>query len=134
MPREIVKHINKTSNNNDLETELETLEKDSQKSLDDKIIAVCGALLGLSVGFINTFRKIVREHSTSRILFLLGIICLGITVASSVYSHYYSARCFRKYNEQRHYDLHRTFNTIQITAFILTVIFIVLLLSFLILV
>ena len=44
----------KSPNDANLEHELEQLERDSQNRLDDKIIAVCGGLLGLSIGFINT--------------------------------------------------------------------------------
>ncbi len=132
----------KLQNNDNLEYELEQLERNSQNILDDKIIAVCGTLLGLSVGFINTIKPTIQAHLINQVLFLLVIMLLSTTIIYSVFSHYYSACCFRKYNEQQHYSLNSNFNIekattrilqlnlIQTYAFISTVVCIVLLLLF----
>ena len=127
-----------------LELELEQLEKDSQNRLDDKIMAVCSTMLGLSVGFISNIRPIIQEHLLSQILFVFIIICLSITTGFSVYGHYYSSQSFRKFNEQKHYAKYPNFkidkaikciqwhNRIQTYAFINTIISIALILIFLI--
>lgn len=125
------------------EKELEQLEKNSQNMLDDKIIVVCSALLGIFISFFDKISLNIQQHLINQILFTLAIICLSITIIYSVYSHYYSAKCFRKYNEQQYHNQDNKFNVekasnrihqlnfIQTYSFIFTVIFIMLLLLFL---
>ena len=138
---------NKTSETNEdnnsiseeQEKELEQLERDSQKMLDDKIIAVGGGLLGLTVGFINTIKSSIQANIMSGFLFLGVILALSITISYSVYSHYYSAFVFRMVNEKWFHNKHpdfnienaskriRQLNAIQVFGFILTIILMVLL-------
>lgn len=127
------------STNKIFETELEQSEKNSQKMVDDKIITVGSGLLGLTVGFINTIKSTVQANLLSKILFFSVVISLSITIVYSIYSHQYSAIIHRKINENLNQDLHPDFdiikankrigqlNTIQLFGFILTIVFMTLL-------
>lgn len=101
------------SKTTELEHQLNTLEQDCQKQLDDKVVAVGSGLLGLAIGFTKSLEAAIQINWFRETLFFISIIGLAITICTSVYSHYDSSITMRKINEMLHYNSNLNFDVVK---------------------